>query len=569
MAAHLDFQRPPLDGSLSIAEVYDWHKEHNPNHPIFVYAAGLRGGDVTKVTYSQFSDAYHRAGFLLAGVFDIDPYGARDNYPVVGILSTADTIASYTVIVGLLRLGVIPFPISPRFSARVIAHLMKKARVSHLVVNNDPHLRSVADAAVALTYDSAPVKVHSLPDNEELYSNTWFPRLPKKTFHHSSPAIIIHSSSSTSEFPKVVPWTVGMQIQHARVPVPPNQVSHNLSGAIVSCHSIELFHTLGLFFLYWTPAAGMTLGTFKPSSPAVLPSAEFCFHGMRATNSEYALTHTRFLEEWANDANKISYLKTLKAVFFGGKILRQSTGELLSRSGVKLSNTYGSTEGGQVSALPADHSGEDWDYFQCSPQCTLRVLDQGDGTFHGIVIPTAQQESPFVKAELQGNEAFATGDLMIPHPTRKNYWKVIGRVDDQIMLSSGEVVHPVRLENIVTSNPYIKAAQLFGQARPRLGVLVDMQDIPQELLEGPVDALREIVWPTVQLMNSRYPSFCSVSREMIVVVSSAKPMIYTPKGTPKRAQNLQLYRNEIDRSYEGCGDSLLKAHPALMPRSLL
>ncbi|KAJ8073162.1 hypothetical protein PM082_020031 [Marasmius tenuissimus] len=564
-----EFHRPPLDGSLSIAEIYDWHRENNPHHPIFVYAAGTHDEDVNKVTYSQFSDAYHRAGSLLAGVFDIDPNGARDDYPVVAILSTADTITTYTVIVGLLRLGVVPFPISPRFSARVVAHLMKSARVSHLIISDDHHLRSTADAAVSLIRDSTLVKVHSLPENEVLYGDTWFSRLPKKTYLPSSPGIIIHSSSSTSEFPKVVRWTVGMQIQHARIPVPPNQISHNLSGAVISCHSIELFHTLGLLFLYWTPAAGLTLGVFKPSSPAVLPSAEFCFHGMRVTNSDYALTHTRFLEEWANDSDKISYLKTLKAVLFGGKVLKQSAGEILSQSGVNLSNTYGSTEGGHVSAIPVDNAGEDWDYFQLSPQCMLRVIDQGDGTFHGIVIPTAQQESPFISGELQRNEVYVTGDLMVPHPTRRDWWKVIGRLDDQIMLSSGEVVHPVRLENIIASNPYIKSAQLFGQARPRLGVLVDLQDLPQNFLDGPIEAVREIIWPTVQLMNDRYPFFCSISREMILVISSTKPMVYTPKGSPKRAQNLQLYRDEIDKLYEGCGDSLLNAHPALMARSLL
>ncbi|KAL0057468.1 hypothetical protein AAF712_015889, partial [Marasmius tenuissimus] len=247
-----DFYRPPLDGSLSIAEIYDWHVENNPNHPIFVYATGIHGGAINKISYSQFSNAYHRAGFLLARLSGIDPYGARDEYPVVGILSTADTITTYTAIVGLLRLGAVPFPISPRFSARVVAHLLKNARVAHLVVNNDQHLRSIADMAVSIIQDSNLVKIHSLPENKELYGDTWFPRLPQKTYLHSSPGIIIHSSSSTSEFPKVVPWTVGMQIQHARIPVPPNQILHNLSGATVSCHSIELFHTFGLLFLYWT-----------------------------------------------------------------------------------------------------------------------------------------------------------------------------------------------------------------------------------------------------------------------------------------------------------------------------
>jgi hypothetical protein len=39
-----------------------------------------------------------------------------------------------------------------------------------------------------------------------------------------------------------------------------------------------------------------------------------------------------------------------------------------------------------------------------------------------------------------GVEAYATSDLLIPHPTKEGYWKVFGRTDDQIMLSTGEKV---------------------------------------------------------------------------------------------------------------------------------
>lgn len=31
---------------------------------------------------------------------------------------------------------------------------------------------------------------------------------------------------------------------------------------------------------------------------------------------------------------------------------------------------------------------------------------------------------------------------MSPHPTRKGLWKVVGRVDDQIMHSTGEKTNP-------------------------------------------------------------------------------------------------------------------------------
>lgn len=33
------FKPPPLDGSLSMLGMYDWHLDHTPNHPLFQYKA--------------------------------------------------------------------------------------------------------------------------------------------------------------------------------------------------------------------------------------------------------------------------------------------------------------------------------------------------------------------------------------------------------------------------------------------------------------------------------------------------------------------------------------------------
>ena len=37
-------------------------------------------------------------------------------------------------------------------------------------------------------------------------------------------------------------------------------------------------------------------------------------------------------------------------------------------------------------------------------------------------------------------DAYATNDLVAPHPTRPGLWKLLGRRDDQIVLSNGEKV---------------------------------------------------------------------------------------------------------------------------------
>ncbi|KAI0926160.1 hypothetical protein AcV5_008691 [Taiwanofungus camphoratus] len=32
------FRLPPIDGSLNLPEIYDWHSEHIPDHRLFLFA---------------------------------------------------------------------------------------------------------------------------------------------------------------------------------------------------------------------------------------------------------------------------------------------------------------------------------------------------------------------------------------------------------------------------------------------------------------------------------------------------------------------------------------------------
>lgn len=42
--------------------------------------------------------------------------------------------------------------------------------------------------------------------------------------------------------------------------------------------------------------------------------------------------------------------------------------------------------------------------------------------------------------KVDGIDAYATSDLVTPHPTKKGLYKIVGRTDDQIMHSTGEKV---------------------------------------------------------------------------------------------------------------------------------
>lgn len=43
-----------------------------------------------------------------------------------------------------------------------------------------------------------------------------------------------------------------------------------------------------------------------------------------------------------------------------------------------------------------------------------------------------------VNTKVNAVDAYATSDILTPHPTRPGFWKVFGRADDQIIHSTGE-----------------------------------------------------------------------------------------------------------------------------------
>ena len=62
------------------------------------------------------------------------------------------------------------------------------------------------------------------------------------------------------------------------------------------------------------------------------------------------------------------------------------------------------------------------------PECWI----QRSGNFEPNVIDT----------NINGVDGCLIRDIIEPHPSRSGLWKVVGRVDDQIMHSNGEKTNP-------------------------------------------------------------------------------------------------------------------------------
>lgn len=108
---------------------------------------------------------------------------------------------------------------------------------------------------------------------------------------------------------------------------------------------------------------------------------------------------------------------------------------------------------------------------------------------------------------VNGIDGYATSDVLEQHPTKEGFWRILGRTDDQIMHSTGEKVgnvshdsytdltrphrqtqdHLVRdysppsihaltfhtIESMMTQDPRVAAAVVFGRGRLQAGILVE------------------------------------------------------------------------------------------------
>ncbi|KAF7798293.1 hypothetical protein EIP86_009512 [Pleurotus ostreatoroseus] len=271
------------------------------------------------------------------------------------------------------------------------------------------------------------------------------------------------------------------------------------------------------------------------------------------------------IEIWSTDSEKIAFLKTLKALVFGGGPLSKKVGGLLVSQGVQLYVEYGHTESGVVSVFLPAPMGIDWEYMVFCDLFGPTFIALGDGTYELSLVAHDDWMPLVVNTKVDGKDAFSTNDLFIPHESKPGLWKIYGRSDDQIMLSTGEKTNPGPLETMLLRDEHVQAAIIFGRGKPQNGILIDPKDefqIDDNDTEAR-DAFKDMIWPAIERMNAFAPQHSRIFKNMIIVSSSSKPFSYTDKGTPRRHAMVRVYNEEIERLYSD--QTLETLVPELLP----
>ncbi|SJL10486.1 uncharacterized protein ARMOST_13872 [Armillaria ostoyae] len=548
---------PPLDGSLTVPEIYDFHYDNNSNHAVFAYG-NPEGDGITFVPYSKVIPAAHRAGWLIANAANFDLQQDRAVRPLVAVLAASDTITFFTTFLGMFRAGIPFLALSPRNSPAALAHLLRTTKPTHLFISADASLLELAKDSFKLLEGGHVPVIASMPSYEDLYiKDGSFIRLPPRERDMNARTVVAHSSGSTS-FPKPSVWNDKVCSQASMAPW---FGDYNLCGEIFSCHCLALYHSAGINFINWLATTGMIMAVFPPSSPAVIPSFDAVFDGFVATHAAYGFVPPIFLEEWSRDPLKVAHLKTLKGIVWGGAPLNPTVGNYLTNEGCKLLLIYGITEAGVLSKFFTATLGKDWQYTMINPIFSLELVPEGDGTYEGIAVANFHTELSIINTKHRGRDAYATNDLFLPHPSLPGLWRLVGRKDDQIVLSSGEKckqTNPGLLESILARDPHVTAGLYFGHGKFQNGLLVELK--PQFVFDPSdqtsVIKYRSLIWPTIEKMNELAMGHSQLFKEMIIFSDPAKPFSFNVKGSPRRAVVLKEYQAEIEALYDTVEDNM-------------
>lgn len=579
------FQKPNLDEpALTPDKLVDFHVTHNPNYPFAILAASEKHhAENDIITWNEIGST------IINIARDLSSAGSTPTdacpYPVVGIVASSEPLVYYTMLLALTRAGCIPFAISPRNSPAAITHLLQAAGCQSVYVEFNPQLlaqdapnmsigeknsRNQTKEVLKLLPETHALKLLELPT-----AHTLFPRLFNQSAHvfdadlpqklasipapvrsPCEPIMILHSSGSTA-FPKMLYLTPAVLLSWLKGPL---YNGFSWEGEITAAMVLPAFHAMGFHFgSLINLSTGCIAGHFRPElgpdgrSKPKIPNSFNTLEAIRSLGCTVASFSPMMLTDYASDPSSVETLRNLKRVGFGGGPLSTEIGNHLIKSGVKLCVMYGSTEVGPISALLSEHClGENWEYFEMSPQLTTRLIPHENDLLELVILSSDRHRcaSSVIETALTP-QTYHTNDLICKHPTLPLY-RVVGRVDDQIMLSNSEKTNPGPMEAILSFHPAIKSALMFGRGKPQNGVIIEPEDTHAIDITNKesVEAYIDLIWPAIAEANKFGPSHSRLTRDLIMIIDPRiTPLPRTPKGQISRFKAFEMFQEQIEAIY--------------------
>ena len=241
----------------------------------------------------------------------------------------------------------------------------------------------------------------------------------------------------------------------------------------------------------------------------------------------------------------------------GGATLSAETFTWYRDRGTTILQGYGQTEASPVIATSTPERLAPGSVGPALPGTELCVSEAGELLVRGPQVMREYYKDPDATARVLRNGWLHTGDLATIDDT--GLVRIVGRISERIVLSTGKKVMPIDVENALTAAPWIEQAVAIGQNRSCLAALIVLSETGRANLAVEPDEQRRLDFLTMRIAD-RQRDFASHERIAFFAVL-AEPL------TSERGEltaKLSLCRPVIESRYQDVIDSLYEKRGSVM-----
>jgi long-subunit acyl-CoA synthetase (AMP-forming) len=115
-----------------------------------------------------------------------------------------------------------------------------------------------------------------------------------------------------------------------------------------------------------------------------------------------------------------------------------------------------------------------------------------------------------------------------------------GRLDDVIVLATGEKTVAAPIEDRIAASRLVDWAVMFGRSRNQVGVLIEPKVFPKD-----EKSFIDNVWTDIEAANELAPTFGRIFKNMILLTRPEKRMKKADKGSVMKKATIAQFEKEI------------------------
>jgi len=249
----------------------------------------------------------------------------------------------------------------------------------------------------------------------------------------------------------------------------------------------------------------------------------------------------------------------LRLVITGGAALPLPVAKTLIALGLPLLQGYGMTECSPVATTNRLDKNRPDSIGMPLQGIELRVGESGELQIRGEAVMLGYWHNEVAsRAALTEDGWLRSGDCA--RQDEDGFWYITGRIKEILVLTTGEKIPPVDIENAILEDPLFQQAMVVGEGRSYLALLVvvDAQHWQPLLGEAGLDAtagleqINSLLLPRVQAKMSVFPGYAKIHRVYAVTEPwNTENGLLTPTLKLKRKVVAEYYAAEISAMYEG------------------